>query len=317
MPTSPSPPLEEARTRPAPSPPPGSSPAPHRPWRADGALLGVALIWGVNIPAMKHVLGTLHPFMFNAWRLSLSTVVLGLLARREGAGHGATPWARVVSLAALGSVSYQLLFLLGMARTTAGNTALIIASVPVWTAVIAACAGTERLDRTAWSGLACVFLGTAAVTLEGGALDLSGQHLMGNLLVIAAAVCWATATVMSRSVVRQISPTRLAFLSTLISMPAHYLLAFALGGATFPKTATTGTWLWTAYSGLFSTGLAYVFWNYGVRSVGPSHTAVSNNLVPLIALVGSAWALREPITPAQIIGGAMILGGLVIMRRTR
>ena len=77
-------------------------------------------------------------------------------------------------------------------------------------------------------------------------------------------------------------------------------------------------WIWLAllYSGGLSTGLAPVLWSASVQNVGAAHTAAFGNLVPFIALF-SSHLLGEPILPAQILGGLLIIGGIVIMRRER
>ena len=52
-------------------------------WRADMALLAVAVIWGLNFPIMKAALTDLYPFAFNSLRITLSAAVLGLWHLRE------------------------------------------------------------------------------------------------------------------------------------------------------------------------------------------------------------------------------------------
>ena len=74
------------------------------------------------------------------------------------------------------------------------------------------------------------------------------------------------------------------------------------------------TWFAIAFSGLLSTGLAYSLWNLGIRQVGPSHTAIYTNLVPVITLVSSMWLLGESVTLWQLSGGVLVLAGLVVMR---
>jgi len=294
--------------------------------RADLALLAVALIWGINIPAMKYALGYFDPLAFNAMRLTLSAIVLWWLERleRRGASPPPVPWVRVILVGLLASVGYQILFILGMANTTAGNTALIIASSPIWTAVVAGLTRTERLRRGAWLGLVLAFLGTSLVTVgptfgESGAsgVDFAGTYLAGNLLVLAAAMAWAWGTVLSKPLLQEMSPTRLAFLFTAVTLPAHFVLAAPAAAETVRADAGLGGWACVIYAGVLSTGIAYAFWNYGIRKVGPSHTAVIMNLVPLVALFLAWLALRETITPVQLGGGALLLTGLVVMRRAR
>lgn len=72
---------------------------------------------------------------------------------------------------------------------------------------------------------------------------------------------------------------------------------------------------------LFSGGLAvvlmFVLWNQGIRRVGSSSTAVYYYLVPVVALIAGAVLLGEPITVVQLAGGALIIGGLVLVRRSK
>lgn len=76
-------------------------------------------------------------------------------------------------------------------------------------------------------------------------------------------------------------------------------------------------WGGLIYSGIFSTGVAYVMWNVGIQHVGASHTAVYANLVPIVALMlGIGW-LAEQVAPAEFGASAVILLGLFIMRTAR
>ena len=76
-------------------------------------------------------------------------------------------------------------------------------------------------------------------------------------------------------------------------------------------------WGIIVYSGGLSTGLVLALWNNAVNHVGASHTAAYGNLVPLIALSASYVLLGETVKPIQIIGGAAVIGGLLILRRIR
>ena len=110
-------------------------------WWPDVSLCGVAVIWGINIPVMKIGLEQVDVYVFNAIRLTISVSVLAVFAwrerRRNASARLGVSFRSVLLYSAMVSVTYQLLFLLGIARTTAGNTALIIATVPIWTALLA------------------------------------------------------------------------------------------------------------------------------------------------------------------------------------
>lgn len=280
-----------------------------------GSALAVALIWGVNVPVMKAAIAGLHPFTFNALRLSCSVLVLGVaegLARRDE--RPPTPWGTVVFLALLTSVAYQALFIGGIARTSAGHTGFIVASGPLWTALAGRLMGVERLSARAWGGLALAFVGTVLVVAVGRG---GGATLVGNLLVLGAMLAWAVGTVHSRATLERFPAGRLAFLTSLVALPGHWLIAAPHLGEATRAALDAPLWAAVLYSGGLSTGLAYILWNASVKSLGPARTSAFTNLVPLVAL-GVAWAwLGERPTWDQIAGGALILIGLASWRSRR
>ncbi|MFK7769918.1 MAG: DMT family transporter [Mariniblastus sp.] len=317
---------------------------------ADISLLIVAVIWGVNMAVMKLALNEVDPFMFNAFRLPLSAVVLGVfswmeLKRNKRVVGGPSrqsnsdklssedslstfeqkaksmsttqKWISIAAFSCFAGGLYQILFAIGMARTTAGNTALIMSSMPMWTAVLSFFLLREKL-KLAWFGLIITFLGTVVVTLQGGKFSMGSENFVGNLLVLSSALAWAMGAVISRPLLTFVSPIRLAFYATVGTFPIHFAMPFFL--STTPVEAMGNSFVVASvlYSGIFSTGLAYAMWNFGVLKLGASQAAVYQNLVPLVALI-AAWVspLREVLTPMQFLGGVMIIFGLFVTRRLR
>src|SRR5690606_9614828 len=147
-------------------------------------------------------------------------------------------------------------FLMGVARTTSGNTALIIATVPLWTALFARLFLGEALRRLAWGGLMVALAGTVIVALQKGDVTAGGQHLAGNLIVLASALMWAGGTVYSRPLLQQISPLQLAAAATAIALPVHLIAAQGRYESSLPALSSVPLWLIIVYSGVFSSGLA-------------------------------------------------------------
>ncbi len=279
-------------------------------------------MWGANILVFKHATKMIDPWAFNAYRLILATATLGILAWIESrVKPGETkPYSklRLFCFAMLTGFIYLLVFVKGISLTTAGNTALIFSSMPMWAALISLIFAKERLPAITWGGLLITFLGTVLVTTQSsGKISFSSEYFVGNLMILCAALTWATGTVVSRSLLTSLSPLRLAFLSALITTPMHLLLtAQSLPGQW--HAATEGiTALEIIYSGVFSTGLAYASWHVGVGILGASHAAVYQNVVTLVAVIGGWIFLRESPMAAQIVGGGLIVAGLVLMRRGR
>ena len=208
-------------------------------WLADANMLVVAMIWGINMPIMKFALGRMDEYLFNAVRLSLSTVILALIVwwqrppfigRSPLAPSPGKQWLLIAIFSILTGFAYQVLFLVGIHRTTAGNTALIMSSIPMWIAVLSFLFLRERLGWLAWAGLVAAVIGTSIVTLSRSAPSGSGVSLAGNLLVAAAALSWAAGTVCSRPMMNAISPLALALCGVGLSLPLHFLVAWPVLG---------------------------------------------------------------------------------------
>ena len=237
---------------------------------------------------------------------------------RKQRSDRSTSWVRVVTFCMLNGFFYLVIFVKGIELTTAGNTALILASMPMWTAILSFFVLAERLPRVTWWGLFVTFVGTVIVTTQSsGAVSLSSQYFVGNLCMLSASMAWACGTVLSRPILDTMSPLRLAFISALLTTPLHILLAAGELRAAWPSALQPYNLVAIVYSGIFSTGVAYATWHAGVRAVGASHASVYQNVVTLVAVVGGWVFLKEQPLLAQLLGGALTIAGLLLMRRGR
>jgi drug/metabolite transporter (DMT)-like permease len=287
----------------------------------DVSLLGAVLIWGINIPVMKIGIDQLDPFVFNAIRLATSAAILTGFAvcqrQRTGWFRSGISWWQILIYGVLAAGLYQLLFLLGITRTTVGNTGLIMATVPAWTALLSTLFIGEKLVRMAWGGLFLAIFGTVIVALQHEELSSGPQHLTGNLIVLGAALTWAGATVYSRPLLQSISPIQLSAAAAVITLPLHLLIATGRYEQSWTQLQSVNLWLVILYAGALSSGLSLPMWSYGVRHAGAAHAATMQNLVPLIAIAAAWFSRGEAVTETQLYGGALILGGLIIMRLSR
>jgi len=297
---------------------------PHSRYAADLLLLSTALMWGTNILVFKYSITDLSPWVFNALRLIFATLTLGLLAFLEAqfwpsrSQRGTVGRWQFFCFAMFNGLLYLVTFVKGISLTTAGNTALILASMPMWTAVLSYIFLRERLPRITWLGLFVTLVGTVIVTTQGsGEVNFSSQFFLGNLLILTAAICWAGGTVISRPILQSITPLRLAFYSSALTMPLHLLIAAAEIPAALPLVCKPSTLAAIIYSGIFSTGIAYATWHAGVRALGGSHAAVYQNVVTLVAVIGGWIVLQEQPLLSQVLGGVLTVAGLFLMRRGR
>ncbi len=296
--------------------------SPRSSWRYDLGLLMVVLIWGFNFPITKAVFAVMPPLVFNAVRFTLTVGFMGLLTWREAAPVLDFRWRSkqggvLFLLGILGHFIYQMGFILGLYFTTAGNAALLIATAPLWTALIGHLTGVETLRRLTWLGLALAFAGAAQLTLSKSGVQLGDETLWGDLLCLGGAVAWGGFTTWSKPFLRTFTPTAYTFWTALVALPFLWAAALPSWEWDLMLNLNLAAWAAICYSGLLSSGIAYLLWNLGVKHVGAAQTAVYGNLVSVVALVSSVLLLDEILTSAQLVAVALILSGLFVMRRAR
>ena len=253
-------------------------------------MLLVCLIWGVNFSVTKLAIAEIPPLPFTAVRFTLASLLLWLVLRVAEGPARLAPEAmrRLVILGVVGNTCYQLAFILGLAHTTATNSALIVATVPTVVAVIAGARGLERVTGRMWAGIALGTLGVVLVIAASG-IEFSANTLYGDLLTVLAVLCWAGYTVGLRRLPAGVSPLRVTTMTSIAGTPG-LVLAGLPGVLRLDWTAVPATaWAGLAYATLLSLVVAYILWNRSVQTVGGTRTAIYMCVTPLVAAV-AAWA---------------------------
>ncbi len=282
----------------------------------DLLMLLAVLFWGANITAVKLVFGVLTPLAFNALRFGLATALLVLLVLwREGslAIDADLRW-RAFWLGIVGNFAYQLAFLTGLSMTTAANTALLVATTPIWLAIYEAARGQQRPSARAWVGVSLSFLGALLVLASRG-LHLSSDNLRGDLLVILGAICWSAYTVGAKPLLERHSPLRVTAATMMAGTPFLLLVGAPAALATDWGHLPPLGWGVILYSAVCSVVIAYWIWYSGVKQLGATRTGVYSNLVPVIGVAIAVGFGQEQLGALQVAGALAILAGLWLTRR--
>ncbi len=279
-----------------------------------GALL-VMIVWAANFVVVKSAIVSAPPIGFAFVRFLLAgLVLLAILRLREGSVR--LPREVVVPLALLGGMGfgvYQVLWATGLAVTTAGTSALIIATTPIWTVLVAMAMRTEAPHPARFVGAAVGFAGVGLVVAARG-LDVS-ETGPGDLLTLGAAICWGSYLALSAPLLATQSPLRLTtwailFGTAVLAIPGLVQIADAGTGWVGPGTVAA-----IVYSGIVAGGLANVLIFRAIALLGPSRIANLQLLVPALTVLLAAAVLGEPILAGQVVGGIVIVVGILIARR--
>jgi drug/metabolite transporter (DMT)-like permease len=285
-------------------------------------LVFVALFWGGTFIAGR-ILAQAVPLLTAATgRFAVAVILLLLIAWRVEGGLPRLNRSQILTTAALGFSGiflYNLCFFAALARMPAGRTALFVALNPIVTALASAVLFRERLGPVKWLGIGIAFVGAAVIITRGDPIgawhDISQSIGMGEVLMFCAISSWAAYTIIGRSALKGLTPIAAT------TYAALWGLAFLASGAAFEFSSidwSSFNWqVWASifYLGVFGTVVGFIWYYEGVKAIGPSRTAVFNNLVPAFGIVLASMLLGESILVSMVVGGTLVIIGVTLTNR--
>jgi drug/metabolite transporter (DMT)-like permease len=280
----------------------------------EASLLLTVFFFGTNFTAVKLVVESVPPILFAATRFTLAGLLLLPLALLSGPNSRLSrqDLLPMLGLGLVGVTLTQSVFTVGVGLTTAANTALVYSTSPVWGMLLGFALGWERPRLSGVLGIGLCLLGVGAIVY--GSLDFAGTSLVGDALILAAAVCWGSYTVLTLSFLRRYSALAVAAYAMTLGGLAAFPLA-ALDPSPLNLAALDGiTWAAAAYSALCSSAFGFAAWGWGVSHVGANRVLVYQYLVTLTGVSTGILLLGEDFGAGQLIGAAVILAGVYLAR---
>lgn len=285
--------------------------------RTAGALLvAVVVLWGANWPVLKIGLDHIEPVWFAVLRLVLGVACFAVVLAfgRRLRLPSRDDWPVVASVGLLQMAAFMALINLALPWVPAGRSAILAYTTPLWVAPGAALLLGERLTPARLGGVG-LGLGGVLVLFNPLGFDWSdGGAVMGNGLLLLAALAWAAAILHVRGHAWTASPLELAPWQMLVGLAPLTVLALVLEGA--PDVEWTPEFLWVAfYNGPLAT--AFAFW--AAITVTRMLPAVTVSLafltVPAAGVLFSWLLLGETLTPTNLAGLAAIMAGVALASR--
>jgi drug/metabolite transporter (DMT)-like permease len=269
-------------------------------------LLVLAAIWGASYMFIKVGLRDLDPELIAWARVALAALVLVPLAAGRGAFAGlGRSLALLTLLAAIQAAGPFLLIALGEQEISSSLTGILVASTPLFTALLAIRVDhEERAEGIRLVGVAGGIVGV--VVLLG--LDLGGSSaaLLGGIAIVLASLGYAIGGFIVKHRFREVQPIGVAagvmVASSVLLLPLAALHVPEAG----PGLAETAS---VVALGVLGTGIAFAIFYELMTTVGPARTFIVTYLAPAFAVVYGAVLLDEVITVATIAGLTLIVGG--------
>jgi drug/metabolite transporter (DMT)-like permease len=204
---------------------------------------------------------------------------------------------------------------IGEQTVPSGLAALLVATVPLWLLGMDAVLNHARLG---WATLGGLLLGLAGVGLLSGLGDRShGISALGVFIILGAAAMWALGTIMARRVTLPSSPALASGMQLLCGGAALLALSAAAGefGSLHLAQISTRSWLALGYLIVFGSIVAFSAYGIAIRALPTATVATYAYVNPVIAVLLGTLILNEPLTPAMLAGGALIVGAVVLVVR--
>jgi drug/metabolite transporter (DMT)-like permease len=201
---------------------------------------------------------------------------------------------------------------LGLDRTSPFSSSLLIAMVPLFTLLILTLRG-ERTPTRGWAGLALALIGVVIFLADQLNRDASGT-LLGDALSLMAAVAFALYGVVNRPLVRDYPPeTYTAYTILAGSVPLMLISTPAALAQDWGAISVLG-WLAIVYMVVLPVYVAYMLWNWAIARRGAAAATSFSLLVPIASGSLSAWLFGERFGVLKLLGAALVLAGLMIIR---
>ncbi len=283
------------------------------PWAA--AAVGVQV--GAAIVATRVVVDQLGPATLAALRYAIGLASLlpfvWHATRREAATGAATPRIRASELpriVLLGIGQFGLLIALlniGLKSVPAAKGALLFASFPLLTLIVATLLGHERLG---WRQCLGVGLTLAAVALALGPQAWAAHGtLTGELAILASALCGAVCSVLYRPVLRRHAALPVSAIAMAAAVVVLGLCApFETAAARLPEVDARG-WAAIVFIGA-SSGVGYFLWLWALRHAAASRVTLFLSLSPLTAMALGVLLLGEPLQTSLVLALVLVVAGL-------
>lgn len=277
--------------------------------------------WGLSFIATKVALNDVSPVMVVWLRFAIGIIVLFalvylrnqlILPKKKDLGY-------LILLGLIGITFHQWLQSTGLITAEATTTAWIVATTPIFIALLGWLVLKETLKWGAVVGIFLAAIGVLLVVYKGelGSADIGKISSSGDLLILISAPNWAVFTILSKKGLRSYSSGLMILFVMFFGWLGTTIILFAESGFHEIVLLTQGSWIAIIFLGIGATGLAYIFWFDGLKEITVSKQGAFLYLEPLVTMVGANIILKEQLLLSSIYGGLIILLGVCLVNRSK
>ncbi len=269
------------------------------------------MVWGSNFVFGKMLVQDFSPALLTMLRLLF--IVLFLIGLSSYKKHfkrvNKSDLLAVLFLGVIGVFINQWSFFVGLQTADPTTSALILATTPILTSVLAAIFLKEKLTIRMLMGSIVAIIGIYFVVAKG---NLSSLHIdKGLLWIVLTMITFAIMIIMTRLLSDRIDPLTITLYSNVVGLIVSIPFAFLLDTHVH-LSSKMSDWSFLIGTAVVVHGIATLIWNNNIRHVDASKASILSNLEPFVAMIMGLILLYKPITGAEILGSLFIVGGVVL-----
>ena len=279
-----------------------------------------AILFGASVVAVRIAVRDVPPLTLALLRFGQGSLVL-LIAlaafRRDLLRIDRRDLPYLALLGVIFFTVFPVTFNAGMRYVDASHGALLLASMPLWTLMLARLVARERLSARQIVGVLTSMAGVAIVMADRSAAGAgTSTSFKGNVLLIATAICGAAYNVMAKRMLGRYAGLTVTFYAMLIGT---IFLAPAPFIESAPRLSTLGgeTLAMVVFLGVFGGAISFSLWTSALRRLSPTQVAVYINLNPISATLLAAVMLHEHLSVTFVLGFLAVAAGVMIVNWTR
>ncbi|WP_294612387.1 DMT family transporter [uncultured Gilliamella sp.] len=282
------------------------------------ALLLVTLstfFWGSNFNAAAIVVTKVPPLVAASERFIIASLVIFIymiIKAKNNISVFKLNWLALILLGLCGITGFNLAFFIGLQTTSAINGALIMATSPVTTALIASIIDKHQVTWSQRVGMLISLIGVVLVISNGDITNIIKlQFSGGDLIILLGNLAWAIYTVGCRKFIANSTPLQTTSFTMLFGSIGILLFSIYQGNLLKEiENISLSNHMILIYLAIAGAVLAYLFWNVGIKELGAATTSVFFNLVPVFTML---LALITGLIPnvLQLVGAVLVIGGVI------
>lgn len=277
------------------------------------------IVWGGSFIAIKIAVQQSTPIVVVWSRFLIGIICLFPIMLKKDLLH-VSGWKEILEYSLLGFLGvtlHQWLQSSGLETSQASTTSWIVASTPLFMVLFGTLILKERLRKTGLIGIGLATMGVLLVVSNGAVLDLfrNGFGAPGDMYVLLSAPNWAIYSILLSKTLKRQSALKTTFYSMLTGwLMTSVQFIFHKSWLDFQDLAISG-WVSILYLGIFCTFLAYLFYYDALQNLSSASVGAYLYIEPISSMIIAALILKEPITLASLLGGALILVGIGLVNK--